>query len=155
MAQGITSIYPFYTNEIDQRPDGKISEGFFFTSETDKVRAVSAVVQMRTQIPESFVPVVGFVQPNTQLLSGHQEILAEFAEGHVSDRANDVIAKFRTRMDGTTNLPEIWAAKIKTYVEAVRDWSGDVGIGGDIATVILERGQKWRWFHRPSFCPEA
>jgi hypothetical protein len=37
----------------------------------------------------------------------------------------------------------------------VRDWSGDVGIGGDIATVILERGQKWRWFHRPSFCPEA
>ena len=49
---------------------------------------------------------------------------------------------------------ETMAIDFEAYVEAVRDWSGDVGIGGDVAVIIMEKEGKRRWFHRPDFCPE-
>jgi hypothetical protein len=43
---------------------------------------------------------------------------------------------------------EGWAAKSSMAVKAVMDWSNDPTIGGDIASIIIERGKKWRWFSR-------
>jgi len=58
---------------------------------------------------------------------------------------------------GTTGRkpgPDTDATRYSSYVAAVRDWSGGKDIGGEVATIIVERGKGWRWFHRPDFCPE-
>jgi hypothetical protein len=41
-----------------------------------------------------------------------------------------------------------------TAVQAAIDRNSDSGIGGSIASIILERGKTLRWFRRPDFCPE-
>jgi hypothetical protein len=84
------------------------------------------------------------------LNNGHYEIMDEFYDRGQTDRAKRIIA-------GTTGWkpgPDTDATRYSSYVAAVRDWSGDNDIGGEVATIILERGKGWRWFHRPDFCPE-
>lgn len=153
MVKKITDIYPFYIKEISSRPNGEISQGFFISSENDKVLAVQATIKMQASgVAARFSPIVTFVEPNSWIFSGHGEILAEFVENHISERAKITIAQFNSRISGST-APEIWATKTEMYVKTVTDWSGDVNIGGEIATIILEHGKKWRWFRRPSFCP--
>lgn len=58
------------------------------------------------------------------------------------------------RLDANTTGPDAVAARYSLYVEAVRDWARDSGIGGEVATIILEKGKGWRWFRRPNYCPE-
>jgi len=152
MAQNIRTIYPDFTTEINNRPDGEVTQGYFISSENNNLSTVKALVQKQGQLP-IFIPIVTYLNPNSLTLSGHREILAEFVEDHISRRAGDAIADFNNRIVGLS-APEIWAIKIEMYAKAVTNWSGDSGIGGAIATVILERGQKIRWFHHPSFCPE-
>lgn len=82
--------------------------------------------------------------------SEYFDIIREFANGGETARAKDALARLGPLPDGTDGI----AARYAAYVAAVRDWSGDVSIGGDVATIILERGHDWRWFHRPDFCPE-
>ena len=80
------------------------------------------------------------------------DIEREFSGGGQTDRARKVMAD-----NGWTKLgqgPDTLAVHLTNLVTAVRDWSGNDKIGGDIATIILERGKPWRWFHRPDFCPE-
>lgn len=154
MAQNIARLSPLYINELRNRHDGEISQGFFIDIENDRVRAVKAIIQMQGPIiAPSFSPVVTLVEPNSLILSGHTEVLAEFSENHASERAKTAIAEFNNRIIGRS-APEIWASKIEMYVKSVRDWSTNAGVGGDVATMVLEMGKKWRWFHRPSYCPE-
>jgi hypothetical protein len=82
--------------------------------------------------------------------AGFFEIIGEFANGGETDRAKEVIAKLGVLPPG----PDAVAARYSAYVGAVRDWTKELGVGGEIAAIILERGQNWRWFHRPDFCPE-
>lgn len=152
MAQNITTIYPSFPNEIaNSNSDGQISQGYFVSSDNGKIFAAQAIVQMQGQILPIFVPIVTVIAPNSLILSGHKEILAEFTDGQISARAKLVMAEFYNQISGLAE-PEIWAMKIEMYAKAVRDWSGDVGIGGEATAIIMERGKKWRWFHQPSFC---
>ncbi len=129
MAKNITMIYPLYALEINDRPDGEISHGYFIRNEGNKVSAVKAIVQMEgPKISPIFTPIVTFIKSNSLILSGHREILAEFAENGESDRAKAIGAETMGRVSGNPD-PQIWAAKTEMYVKAVRDWSGDVGIG--------------------------
>ena len=79
------------------------------------------------------------------LNNGHYEIMDEFYDRGQTDRAKRIIA-------GTTGWkpgPDTDATRYSSYVAAVRDWSGGKDIGGEVATIIVERGKGWRWFHRP------
>jgi hypothetical protein len=104
-----------------------------------------------THTPESFTPSAKLLleQPVDKPLL---DIENEFADGGQTDRARKVMqgAGWATAKNG----PDATALRLSTLVTAVRDWSGNDKIGGDIATIVLERGKAWRWFHRPDFCPE-
>lgn len=80
---------------------------------------------------------------------GHDPIVEEVLAGD-TNRAR----KLRASINLTGNPATNWAIKAQTCVKAVIDWGDDRNVGGEVATLILERGQKWRWFHRPDFCPE-
>src|SRR4029077_17646212 len=45
-----------------------------------------------------------------------------------------------------------WALKAAACVHAAIKWSKSTTIGGEIATIILRRGQRIEWVHRPAFC---
>jgi hypothetical protein len=83
-------------------------------------------------------------------VSGYFEIVREFMRGSPTKRAADVIAK----IGPLQYTPDSVAALYSAIVKAVGDWTKEPGIGGDTATIILERGRSWRWYHRPDFCPE-
>jgi hypothetical protein len=63
------------------------------------------------------------------------------------------VAEVKARQATVSGI-DVWAVQSSMVVRAVMDWSNDPTIGGDIASVIIERGRKWRWFSRPAFCPE-
>jgi hypothetical protein len=72
--------------------------------------------------------------------------MEEFFDGGQTDRAKNV-----AETAGWKPGPDTDATRNSSYVAAVRDWSGDNDIGGEVATIILERGKGWRWFRRPNF----
>ena len=81
---------------------------------------------------------------------GHRELIDEFSSGGQTERAKKAIAHLGPFQPG----PDFAAARVEAYVSAVREWSGDRDIGGQIAVITLERGQGLRWVKRPDFCPE-
>jgi hypothetical protein len=87
--------------------------------------------------------------PNSNTHSGYQNIVEEIDE-LVTSRARRLAWQDTDTGIAATDM----AIRVERRVKAVRDWSGNPHIGGDIATIILERGKKWRWFHRPEFYPE-
>jgi hypothetical protein len=83
---------------------------------------------------------------------GHLELIEELDRG-MTKRARAKIAEMRARQATAPGVDD-WADKSSMVVKAVMDWSNDPTIGGDIASIIIERGRKWRWFSRPTFCKE-
>lgn len=134
--------------------DGTMAVGFFVNQ--DASGSVTFGGQTITYLRGSFFS-TDFVIPPT--IGGQRPV---FFEGH-----RDIIAQFFGAPDATQRALELKstlpaqagpdgdAARFWAYVGAVRDWSDDRGIGGEIATVVSERGRGWRWYHRPSFCPEG
>jgi hypothetical protein len=107
----------------------------------------------------SLSPLTGFsviqntIRAGYLVHGGHVEIISEFDHGGKTERAKTLLEKISA--DGSDkSLAEKSAIKGQAFVEAVRDCSGDITIGGEVAVLILERGKKWRWFKRPTFCPE-
>jgi hypothetical protein len=89
--------------------------------------------------------------PNLPIYAaGYFELMNEFRNGGKTERARRIIAQFGASQGG----PDAVAARYSAYVTAVRDWANDRAIGGETATIILEKGSGVRWFHRPDFCPE-
>jgi hypothetical protein len=84
---------------------------------------------------------------------GHNEIISEFINRGSTERAKKVLAEIDVEATGKSDL-ERMAITVEAFVKSVRDWSGDSGIGGEVAVLILERGKSARWFRRPAHCPE-
>jgi hypothetical protein len=82
--------------------------------------------------------------------AGYFELMNEFRNGGETERARNIIPQFAASQGG----PDAIAVRYSAYVTAVREWAGDRAIGGDVATIILEKGGGVRWFQRPDFCPE-
>jgi len=82
---------------------------------------------------------------------GQQNILNEFISGRESSRAKARIEQLG--LTGKEAPIERDARKAEMLVTAVKDWGGENTIGGEVAVIMLERRKKWRWFHRPAFCP--
>jgi hypothetical protein len=85
--------------------------------------------------------------------NGYSDILAEFADHGVTQRAKNVLMEAEKEAVGKSNA-ETMAIRLGAYVRAVRDWSGDPRIGGDVAVIVMEGSERWKWFRRPDFCPD-
>lgn len=135
---------------------GHIGDGFFVGIDTDG--GVSFAGESVTYEPFRFPPFDIAPEPNPvngpfgapTYVSGYPEIIREFKTGEETERAKQALSA----VDVSLPIPDIIAARYSIYAASVRDWAGNNGIGGDIATIIIERGKGWRWFHRPTFCPE-
>lgn len=96
--------------------------------------------------PRTIGPVIRIMPPGALSNTGtHLAILNE-----ISTRKTRR-AKSPPRIRVTSATVTDWAKMAHATVTAVRDWGNDDEIGGEIATIILERGQKCRWFNRPNF----
>lgn len=84
------------------------------------------------------------------LVNSHPEIFKEF-KGPLSERAKKLLDDLGYKADGSI---ESYAIRAKAIATAIRDWSGDTHIGGDIAVLKLERGKDWAWLDRPNSCPD-
>jgi hypothetical protein len=151
------AVYLSYVDAFSFVPDNEIvAEGFFVgLNSHDEIAGSDATILRRSDLFAAFAfrseRIVPGPPGNMPLLNnGHFEILEEFYGSRPSDRAKKIVAETA----GWKSGPDTDATRYSSYVAAVRDWSGDTGIGGEIATIILERGKGWRWFHRPDFCPE-
>jgi hypothetical protein len=137
----------------------QMTKGFFVGTKDDgELTADAATIGYHadgeaqfTHTSQSFTPTATphIEQPVDKPLT---DIESEFANGGQTDRAKKVMQD--TGWATAKTGPDATALHLSTLVAAVRDWSGNDKIGGDIATIILERGKAWRWFHRPDFCPE-
>ena len=82
---------------------------------------------------------------------GKQELLQEIL-GDRSPRAHALNAEISAQADHRPEVEQI-AIRLQLTTQAILRWADDPRIGGDVAVMILEKGRKWRWFHRPDFCP--
>jgi hypothetical protein len=91
---------------------------------------------------------------NAQMLysAGHDEIIRELISAQTA-RAKAILVDVERRAADRPAADAI-AIRFAAYVAAVRDWSGDNHVGGEIAVIILEKRRGWHWYHRPDFCPE-
>jgi hypothetical protein len=146
----IQHAYPTDADAIDAlRPDGIMFDGVFVGHTKDgAVSVINAIIKKNSD--NSFDYTVAAIP--TLSVTGYFEIFSEFFPTVSSDRAQ-ALASSNPALQ-TSSSVEYQAARNAMIVAAVRDWSQDPLIGGDIATIILERGQKWRCYHRPDFCPE-
>jgi hypothetical protein len=83
---------------------------------------------------------------------GHPEIIEELDHG-MTERARAKIAQMKARRPRAPGV-DVWADRSSMAVKVVMDWSNDPTIGGEIASIIIERGKKLRWFNRPTFCTD-
>jgi hypothetical protein len=89
--------------------------------------------------------------------SAHGDIMKEFLD-KPTERANqlkrDFIFEYKDHIPTPTDDNADGAALIATaIVKGIIMWSGDEGVGGEVSTIILERGRGVRWFRQLSFCP--
>jgi hypothetical protein len=156
-ADKMQSIYEKRAVEFSKGAvDGLMADGFFVRTDTQgKVTFSGQSIRYRRHGQTHFMgnpePAV-FSDPGAgpKYVSGYNEIIREFRDGGKTKRAKRVLS----RLDPTQQGPDAVAARYSAFVRAVRDWTGDKGIGGEIATIILEKGKGWRWYNRPAFCPE-
>lgn len=149
MIQAIRMTYKVHPKRIEAIGETVVSGVFVCHNGNDNVASVIAEVLMPEK--EVFTSRIGIIR-HPGINSGYQEIVQEVEEAKTL-RAKRLLSEFPEETGIAT--ADTVALKVERYVKAVRDWSGDSNIGGDIATIILERGQKWRWFHRPEFYPES
>lgn len=122
-----------------------------FLGHADTNSVSGAVAQIKQETPSVFKTTVHRMQSGGKISTGgHEEIIQE-VDAFSSDRSIILRSKFA---DPGNNQATFSATMAQMYVTAARDWTGDSEIGGEIAAIILERGRKCRWLHRPGFYPE-
>jgi hypothetical protein len=152
MVRHISALYPIYKDLLDRRHGGEIVIGYFLGMDTDgKPAAVAAKVRHTTNSP-IFFPGVSRL-PNGYTMGGPIELVQEFLAG-ASERAKEAQRRIESEARGKSDA-ERRMIELKVLVEMIPTWIADPGSGGDIAQLIFEvQSPRWRWFHRPEFCPE-
>ncbi len=158
-AERVLSIYRTKPSEFANYAVQNIMVGGFFVG-LDESGTIKYSSQRIVLQPYGFPQFINSAEPKPvgstnpeegpTYASGYFEIVREFMSGNRTERAKAVIDNLGTLPSGPDRVAAIYAA----IVNSVAKWSGEIGIGGDIAAIILERGQDWRWYHRPDFCPQ-
>jgi hypothetical protein len=151
LAPYLSNIYPLYPDLFHQRHDNESVVGYFFGFDSnDSLSAFQAkIIREGTSFNRLVLP----IRNNQMTLLGPIELVLEFLRGQ-TDRARIAQSQL-TRESAGKSPSEAEVIRMKALVQNIPAWADDHGSGGDIAQVILERGeQRWRWYHRPSFCLE-
>jgi hypothetical protein len=115
-------------------------------------RKVTAVqVQINDSGDFSFVPSIEVCPSDSNPRTGDHDDIAKELIAATTDRARKLRSLVKLTDDPAANC----AMVAEMHVKAVIEWSDDKEVGGEIASVILERGKKWRWFNRPDFCADV
>jgi hypothetical protein len=159
--QKVVTIYErlFYLHEAEASsvaPQGMVQHGFFagLDSAGNPIIAADEITYDRARTPKVVTKPTTFQMDGDSvrdLVVAHKEIVAEFG-ADISKRAQELLNNFGY-VSGDSTV-ENYAIRAKAIVTAIKDWSGDNKIGGDIAVVTIEAGKKWNWFNRPAFCPQ-
>jgi hypothetical protein len=147
----ISALYPIYRTLMDRRHDGEIIVGYFLGIDADsRLAAISAKVLHAANSP-IFSPEISRL-PNGFTLLGPREIVMEFFAG-ASERAKEAKQRVESESLGKAE-PEMQMILLRILVETAPKWIPDPGSGGDIAQLMFDaQSPRWRWFHRPEFCP--
>jgi len=155
MADTYREIFAVNQDFVRHAPNGTIVNGYFGGTDLDGTIAL-ADAKIIYSPSDGFRVELGRRNPptNNALIHAYfDEIFSEFRNGGNTARARAAMAEIEAQAIGKSSA-ERMAITASAYVKAVRDWGNDATVGGDIASVIIERGQKWRWYRRPDFCPE-
>jgi hypothetical protein len=156
-ADQVIQIYNRFPKEFSALAvDGLMSDAFFVG--IDENGHVTFAGQSISYQPYVAIPFFANPEPvefgdpaeSPKYVAGYHEIMREFRNGGETERAKKVLSNIDPSLTG----PDFVAAKYMAIVEAVEKWTGDTGIGGETAAIILESGKGWRWFRRPNFCPK-
>jgi hypothetical protein len=128
-----------------------LMRGYFAMSSSRSVAMYGiGVLPTGTQQAPFFTDPVFEAVGVTGRTSGHADLVNEILAGRTSraELVRNEIAK------KSVDLPEIEQAAVKLQVmaAAILRWAGDDTIGGDVAVVVLERGQPAHWLHKPAHC---
>jgi hypothetical protein len=80
--------------------------------------------------------------------SGYEAEIQEFLQ-NTTPRAQALHAAPSPSTDQMTRN----AHTIEGLVKAVIEWNTDGAVGGEPIVITLRRGENWKWFRRPTFCP--
>ncbi len=149
----MSGLYPIYRNLIDHRSDYETVGGYFLEIDSkDRLVGFHARI-MHTNGTSRFDSVVMPVQNDTYIFPGPSDLVNEFT-ARQSARAKALQRQIQKEAIGKS-IPETRIIELKYLVRNVPAWANDPGSGGDIAQVIIDTHEKrWRWVHRPDFCPE-
>jgi hypothetical protein len=153
LKQSMIGLYPIYRKLIDHRSDYETVGGYFFGIDgDDKLIGFQARI-MHTIGTSRFDSVVMPIQNDSYTFLGSADLVNEFRAGQ-SARARTIQSQIQKEAFGKS-APEARIIELKYLVRNVPAWANDPGSGGDIAQVIIDADKKrWRWVHRPDFCPE-
>jgi len=153
LRQSMIGLYPIYRKLIDHRSAYETVGGYFFGIDgDDKLIGFQARI-MHTVGTSRFDSVVMPIQNDGYSFPGPADLVNEFRAGQ-SVRARTVQSQIQKEAFGKS-ASEARIIELKYLVRNVPAWANDRGSGGDIAQVIIDAGEKrWRWVHRPDFCPE-
>lgn len=140
-----------------RKPDfldqGMVMQGIFGGNDSDGQLAVyrSEIIYNKNASPK-FRHILTKERTNTGFGYGgdYSSLFAELKINQ-SERSKKINADVneRAKQQNLSKMRRI-ALIIKTYIEAVIDWSGDPAIGGEIAVAVLMRGGKLEWYHEPA-----
>jgi len=151
MIPHISALYPVYRTLLDRRHDGEIVVGYFLGIDTDGKLAVISAKVLHTANSSIFSPEISRLRNGFTLL-GPREMVMEFFAG-ASERANEAVRRIESESFGKADA-ERQMILLKILVESVPKWIPDPGSGGDVAQIMFDaQSSRWRWFHRPEFCP--
>jgi hypothetical protein len=125
-----------------------LEKGYFARDEGTLSLYGVAFVPSKTP-PYSTRPVIERLG-KTERSVGKEELLSEIL-GDRSERAHAVNAEIQAQGDDRPEIERL-AVKLQLTTQAILRWADDERIGGDVAVMILEKGRRWRWFHRPDAC---
>jgi hypothetical protein len=155
LKRSITGLYPFYRDLMDHRADDEIVGGYFLGIDDDDKLTGFQVKITHAKATARFDAVVMPIQKGNYTLPGPgpARLVKEFVAGQ-SARAMAAQSQIRKEALGKS-AAEARVVEMKYLVKTIPAWANDPGSGGDIAQIVIDAAEKrWRWIHRPDFCPE-
>jgi hypothetical protein len=155
VVEQIKVLYALNREIVEHNEDGFITRGVF--AEESNSEGVVAYQSTITRSYNGKTVDFGFTKeriPKGYFLGlGHTEVVEPILHNGPDAWAKQIHDQILAKTAGIAGPPEkaaIWASAV---TQAVIDRAGDAHIGGQVASIILERGHNWRWFRRPDFCP--
>jgi hypothetical protein len=149
--QRIIDIYGMYYPMSVSIEGHALLYGIFAASSVDDLQAAQANIFVQNQrVVGNFLFSRGPSSPMFLKTHVAQDIFDEFDAGNTT-RARQLYSEYAERF-GNLTLADRNALKATVMVRAMINWSNDPAIGGDVSTVILEKGRPIRWYARADSC---